>query len=299
MSQLQMEESPSLRSPVLIAAFAGWNDAAQAASSSILYLISGWSARRLAHIDPEEFYNFTEARPVIRLGPGSQRELEWPSNTFYYHIDHTLDQDVALLLGIEPHLKWRTFTEAVLELAKQCGVATLVTMGALLADAVHTRPVPLSGYSMDRDLSVRLGSMRIAGTRYQGPTGIVGTLHDACRRNGLPAASLWASVPYYLGTTPNPKASHALLSAVGELLDLHLDLAPLQEQVNAFEQQVGEAVSANADVAAHIHELERRIDAALAGGAEAAEAGELPGSDLIIKDLEDFLRRQRHNGEET
>jgi predicted ATP-grasp superfamily ATP-dependent carboligase len=299
MSQLQMDESPSLRSPVLIAAFAGWNDAAQAASSSILYLINGWSARRLAHIDPEEFFNFTEARPVIRLGPGSQRELEWPSNTFYYHIDHNLTQDVALLLGIEPHLRWRTFTDAVLELAKQFGVTTLVTLGSLLADAVHTRPVPLSGYSMDRDLSVRLGSMRIAGTRYQGPTGIVGTLHDACRRNGLPAVSLWAGVPYYLGTTPNPKASHSLLSAVSELLDLHLDLAALEEQVRAFAQQVGEAVSSNPDVAAHIQELERRIDAALAGGGEAAEAGELPHSDLIIKDLEDFLRRQRHNGEET
>jgi predicted ATP-grasp superfamily ATP-dependent carboligase len=159
--------------------------------------------------------------------------------------------------------------------------------------------VPLSGYSMDRDLSVRLGSMRIAGTRYQGPTGIVGTLHDACRRNGLAAVSLWASVPYYLGTTPNPKASHALLSAANEFLDLHVDLAPLEEQVRAFEKQVGEAVSANPDVAAHIQELERRIDAALAGESAETEAGELPASDLIIKDLEDFLRRQRQDGEET
>jgi predicted ATP-grasp superfamily ATP-dependent carboligase len=298
MSHLRMDEQPSLRSPVLIAAFAGWNDAAQAASSSILYLMNGWSARSFASIDPEEFYDFTEVRPVIRLGPGSQRELEWPTNTFYYHIDHTLSQDVALLLGIEPHLKWRTFTDAVLEVIRQCGVTTLITLGALLADAVHTRPVPLSGYSMDRDLSVRLGSMRIAGTRYQGPTGIVGTLHDACRRNGLPAASLWASVPYYLGTTPNPKASHALLSAASDLLDLHVDLAPLEEQVRAFEKQVGEAVSSNPDVAAHIRELEARIDAALAGGTEAAEVGELPASDLIIKDLEDFLRSQRQDGEE-
>jgi proteasome assembly chaperone (PAC2) family protein len=299
MSHLRMEEQPSLRSPVLIAAFAGWNDAAQAASSSILYLMNGWSARSFASIDPEDFYDFTEVRPVIRLGPGSQRGLEWPTNTFYYHIDHTRSEDVTLLLGIEPHLKWRTFTETVLEVVQQCGVTTLVTLGALLADAVHTRPVPLSGYSMDRDLSVRLGSMRIAGTRYQGPTGIVGTLHDACRRNGLAAVSLWASVPYYLGTTPNPKASHALLSAAGELLDLRVDLAPLEEQVRAFEKQVGEAVSSNPDVAAHIQELEARIDAALAGGAEAAEAGELPASDLIIKDLEDFLRHQREDEEET
>ena len=297
MSYLQMEESPSLRSPILVAAFAGWNDAAQAASASVLYLIDRWSARRFAHIDPEEFYDFTEVRPMIRLGLGSQRELEWPSNSFYYHIDHSLSRDVALLLGIEPHLKWRTFTESVLEVVRQYSVGTLVTLGALLADAVHTRPVPLTGYSMDPELAARLASMRIAGTRYQGPTGIVGTLHDACRRSGLPAASLWASVPYYLGTTPNPKASHALLSTLSELLDLHLDLAPLEEQVRAFEQQVTQAVISNADVAAHILELEQRIDAALVEGAGEAEAGELPASDLIIKDLEDFLRRQRQDGE--
>ena len=299
MSHLEMDDSPTLRSPVLIAAFAGWNDAAQSASSSILYLVNRWSARRLAHIDPEEFFDFTEARPIIRLGPGSQRELEWPSNTFYYHIDHTLSRDVGLLAGVEPHLKWRTFTEAVLEVVRQSGVTTLVTLGALLADAVHTRPVPLSGYSMDRDLSVRLGSMRIAGTRYQGPTGIVGTMHDACRRSGLAAASLWAGVPYYLGTTPNPKASHTLLSAVGELLDLNLDLTALEEQVRAFEQQVSEAVAGNPDVAAHIAELERRIDAAPAGGGEEAEPSELPASDVVIKDLEDFLRRQRGDEEPT
>ena len=298
MSHLQIEESPSLRSPVLVAAFAGWNDAAQAASSSVLYLINRWSARRFAHIDPEEFYDFTEVRPMIRLGEGLQRELEWPGNIFYYHIDHTLSRDVTLLLGIEPHLKWRTFTESVLELVRQHSVSTLVTLGALLADAVHSRPVPLTGYSMDPDLAARLASMHIAGTRYQGPTGIVGTLHDACRRSGLPAASIWASVPYYLGTTPNPKASHALLSTLSGLIDLHLDLTPLQEQVQAFEQQVSQAVAGNSDVETHIRDLEQRIDAALAEGGGEAARGDLPPSDLVIEDLEDFLRRQRKNGEE-
>jgi predicted ATP-grasp superfamily ATP-dependent carboligase len=297
MSYLKIEVSPTLRSPVLVAAFAGWNDAAGAASSSLLFLISRWSARRFAHIDPEEFFDFTEARPIIRLGPDLQRELEWPSNTFYYHIDHSLSRDVVLLLGIEPHLKWRTFTESVLELARESGVTSVVTLGALLADAVHTRPVPLTGYSMDPLLSGRLASMGMTGARYQGPTGIVGTLHDACRRSGLPAASLWASVPYYLGTTPNPKASHTLLSSLNTLLDLRLDLTPLEEEVRSFEQQVTEAVASNPGVAAHIRELEQRIDAAQAEGAEEAETGELPASDLIIKDLEDFLRRQRGNGE--
>jgi len=296
MSHLQIEESPSLRSPVLVAAFAGWNDAAQAASSSVLYLINRWSARRFAHIDPEEFYDFTEVRPMIRLGEGLQRELEWPGNIFYYHLDHSLSRDVTLLLGIEPHLKWRTFTESVLEVVRQRGVSTLVTLGALLADAVHTRPVPLTGYSMDPDLAARLASKNIAGTRYQGPTGIVGTLHDACRRSGLPAASVWASVPYYLGTTPNPKASHALLSTLSDLLELHLDLTALEEQVQAFELQVSQAVAGNSDVETHIRDLEQRIDAAPAEGGETAP-GDLPPSDLVIEDLEDFLRRQRQNGE--
>jgi len=297
MSHLQMEETPGLRSPVLVTAFAGWNDAAQAATGSVLFLAQGWSARRFAHIDPEEFYDFTEARPIVRLDPKLQRALEWPSNTFYYHIDHSLSRDAVLLLGIEPHLKWRTFTECVLELARQCGVSTVVTLGALLADAVHTRPVPMTGYSMDADMAARLASMGVTGTRYQGPTGIVGTLHDACRRGGLPTASLWASVPYYLGTAANPKASHALLSTINALLDLSLDLTSLEEQVRAFEQQVTEAVVSNPEVSAHILELERRIDAAQAEGAEA-ETGELPATDIVIKDLEDFLRRQRQDGED-
>jgi predicted ATP-grasp superfamily ATP-dependent carboligase len=298
MSHLQIEETPSLRSPVLVTAFAGWNDAAQAATGSVLFLAERWSARRFANIDPEEFFDFTETRPIIRLGQDMQRELEWPSNTFYYHIDHSLSRDAALLLGIEPHLKWRTFTESVLEVARQCGVSTVVTLGALLADGVHTRPVPLTGYSMDALLARRLASMGMTGIRYQGPTGIVGTLHDACRRNGLPAASLWASVPYYLGTTPNPKASHALLSTLDALLDLHLDLTSLEEQVSAFEEQVTQAVASNPEVAGHIRELEQRVDAAQAGGAEA-EVGELPASDIVLKDLEDFLRRQRGNGEDA
>ena len=295
MSHLQSEETPSLRSPVLITAFAGWNDAAQAATGSVLFLAERWSARRFAHIDPEDFFDFTDARPIIRLSPDMQRELEWPSNAFYYHIDHKLSRDAALLLGIEPHLKWRTFTESVLELARQCGVGTVVTLGALLADAVHTRPVPLAGYSMDPDLSERLASMGMTGTRYQGPTGIVGALHDACRRSGLATASLWVSVPYYLGTTANPKASYALLSTLNALVDLQLDLTSLEEQARAFEQQVTQAVAGNPEVAGHILELERRIDAAQVEGAQA-EAGELPASEIVIKDLEDFLRRQRGNG---
>ena len=296
MSHLQMEESPDLRSPILVTAFAGWNDAAQAATGSVLFLADRWSAQRFARIEPEEFFVFTEARPMIRLNPELQRELEWPANVFYYHIDQSLSRDATLLLRIEPHLKWRTFTEVVLEVAKQCGVSTVVTLGALLADAVHTRPVPLAGYSMDPQLSARLASMGMMGTRYQGPTGIVGALHDAFRRSGLPTASLWASVPYYLGTTANPKASHALLSTLSALLDLHLDLTSLEEQVQTFEQQVTQAIAGNPEVAGHIRELERRIDAAEVEGAEA-ESGELPASDIVIKDLEDFLRRQRGNGE--
>lgn len=297
MSHLRMEESPSLRSPVLVTAFAGWNDAAQAATASVLFLAERWSARRFASIDPEEFYDFTETRPIIRLDPELQRDIEWPNNTFYYHIDHSLSRDVVLLLGIEPQLKWRTFCESVLELARQHGVSAVVTLGALLADAVHTRPVPLAGYSTEPPLAEGLASMGLGGTpRYQGPTGIVGTLHQACRGSGLAVASLWASVPYYLGTTANPKASHALLSTLSGLMDLRLDLESLEEQARSFEEQVTQAVATNPEVAAHIRQLEQRIDTAQTEGGEP-ETEELPASDIVIKDLEDFLRRQRGNGE--
>jgi proteasome assembly chaperone (PAC2) family protein len=207
MSNLEVGEVPPLRSPVLVMAFGGWNDAGQSATTAVRSLIEGWSAQRFASIDPEEFFDFTSARPTVRLAPDLQRELEWPNNAFFYKADPALSRDFVLLLGTEPHLKWRAFTGAVLQLAQQCGVSQAMGLGALLSETPHSRSVPLTGFATDPELAAKLGELRVTPTRYEGPTGIVGTMHDACRREGLSAVSLWAAVPHYLGTTQNPKGA--------------------------------------------------------------------------------------------
>lgn len=289
MGHINFDAQPELRDPVLIGAFRGWNDAAEAATACIRVLLDKWSAKPLATIDPEEFFDFTQARPIVRLAPGMQRELEWPSNEFFYHVGVDPAPDVILLLGTEPHLKWRTFTAEIVELAKRFGVRLVITLGALLAEAVHTRPVPITGYTTDAEVGPRLQQLGIFPTRYEGPTGIVGTLHDACRRAGLPTASVWAAVPHYLGATPNPRASLAILRALSTLLNMNLDLTDLASIAISFEQNVTEAVNQNEGLSAYVKELERRFDE---GSSEGKEP-EFPPTSAIIHDLEEFLRNQR------
>jgi len=296
MSYLEVAELPSLRSPVLVMAFGGWNDAGQAATSAVRFLIEGWSAERFASIDPEEFFDFTSARPTIRLAPGQQREVEWPSNAFFYKADPALSRDFVLLLGTEPHLKWRAFTGAVLQVAQQCGVTLAVGLGALLSETPHSRSVPLTGFATDSELAARLEQLRIVPTRYEGPTGIVGTIHDACRRQELSAASLWAGVPHYLGATENPKGAAALLHSLDILLDLGLDLGGLEKAVADFERDVAGAIARNPEIAAYVQELERRSDAMSEEEAAAGAGGaELPGGDILIEELEDFLKGRRED----
>ena len=292
MEFLEVHEVPSLRSPVLITAFAGWNDAAQAATSALRFLIKEWTARPLASIDPEEFFDFTSTRPLVRLDADLQRELEWPSNRFFYHADADLDRDVVLLLGTEPHLKWRAFTRAVLELAERCGVSLVISLGALLADTAHSRPVPLTGFATDPGLVERLGRQGITSSRYEGPTGIVGVLHDAFRRQGVPSASLWAAVPHYLGATPNPKATATLLRTLANLFSFDLDLRDLDEAAEHFERQVGEALSSNPEIASYVQELEQRADASAEEPA-GEEGTELPSGETMVRELEEFLRHRR------
>jgi proteasome assembly chaperone (PAC2) family protein len=294
MKHITVEELPSLRKPLLVMAFAGWNDAAQSATMAARYLVGTWSAHRFASVDPEEFFDFTSTRPMVKIGTDGTRQLDWPANDFYYHQLPSLDRDVLIFVGTEPSLRWRTFVSEVLEVAEQCGVSLVVTVGALLADAVHSRPVPLAGYASKPDLAEKLGQLRIMSTRYEGPTGIVGVIHDACRRKGLPAVSLWASVPHYLGVTGNPKAAAALLRPIDSLFGLQLDLGELEEASRAFEEQVAEVVAGSPEIAAYVRELERRIDEAVEGEAEPSLGGpELPSSDIVIRDLEEFLRLRR------
>src|SRR3990170_2080075 len=270
MEYLQCEQLPELRRPTFFAAFRGWNDAGEAATMAVRHLAESWSARPFATIDPEEFFDFTVARPLIYVGPEQQRDLEWPANCFYFHRRDEAGEDAVLLLGTEPHLKWRAFAGVVVELFRRLGGARLVTMGGLVAESVHTRPPPISGFTSEKELAPRLEALAITRTRYEGPTGIVGILHDACRRAGVPAVSLWVSAPPYLGGTENPKAALALLETLDRLLHLGVDLAPMVGRSRSFEDRVNAAVAGNKEVRAYIEQLERRIDAGM-GPTSAAE----------------------------
>jgi proteasome assembly chaperone (PAC2) family protein len=296
MSYLEMAEVPPLRRPVLVMAFGGWNDAGQAATTAVRFLIEGWSAQRFASIDPEEFFDFTSTRPRIRLAPDLQRELEWPSNAFFYKADPALSRDFVLLLGTEPHLKWRAFTGAVLEVAQQCGITQAMGLGGFLGETPHSRSVPLTGFATDPKLAARLEQLHATPTRYEGPTGIVGTMHDACRREGLSAASLWAAVPHYLGATENPKGAAALLHTLDVLFDLGLDFRRIEKAVADFEKEVARAIASNPEIAAYVQELERRSDALSEAEAVAGPGGlELPSGDVLIEELEEFLKGRRED----
>lgn len=279
-----------LRRPVLIMAFAGWNDASEAATTAARTLARAWSAERFATIDPEEFYHFGLSRPHIRFKAGSrtEREVIWPATEFSAASVAELDRDVIVGVAIEPHLKWKTYCGLILELARRCRVSLVLTLGALLADVAHTRPVSVTGTTSDRELAAMLG---IRPTRYEGPTGIVGVLNSACREQGMPTASLWANVPHYISGTENPRAALALVQRVAEFLQARVDLPELQEAARQFEQNLAEIVARNAEIAAYVKRLEAK-------GAEEDEPPpfpreELPPASDLVAEIEQFLRQQR------
>jgi proteasome assembly chaperone (PAC2) family protein len=286
---LQLDHLPQLRKPMFIAAFRGWNDAGEAATLAVRHLIESWSAEGFAAIDSEEFFDFTVARPLIRITEEGQRDLVWPVNDFLYHQRPEGDNDVVLFIGTEPHLKWRTFCSAVRDLFQRLDGSRLLTLGSLVAATTHRRPPPVTGFSTEEALRDRLEGMTITRARYEGPTGIVGALHDSWRRAGLSAASLWAGLPPYLGDAQNPRGALALLEALDRVFAFVPDMAPLVEASRSFEEQIDEALRDNVQMRAYLAELEKRIDA---GVAEAATPDLPPAGDLI-GELEAFLRRQR------
>jgi len=253
-----MERRPSLRRPVLVAAFRGWNDGAQGASLATSFLAQSWEARRFADIDPEEFFDFQATRPHVALEEGLTRRIDWPDTVFYHGEIPGIDRDAVLTLGIEPNLRWRTFSDEVVDLARELGVELVVTLGALLADVPHTRPAPVTGSASDPKLVDELG---LASSRYEGPTGIVGVVHDACRRAEVPSASLWAAVPHYASLAASPKAALALCSRLADLLGTEFDLDDLERASSAYEAQVSEAVAADEETEAYVRQLEERRDA--------------------------------------
>src|SRR5438067_2196639 len=279
---LRISERPSLERPIMIVAFRGWNDGGQGASLAAGYLAKVWGAERFADLDPEHFYDFQATRPHVSLVNGMTRRIDWPENVFYHCRIPGADRDAVLLLGIEPNLRWRTFGEKIIGLAQELGVEMVVTLGALLADVPHTRPAPVTGSATDPKLIEELG---LEGSRYEGPTGIVGVVHDACREARLPSVSLWAAVPHYVSLAPSPRAALALCERLRGLIGAELDTAELEEAATAYAEQVSEAVATDAETASYVEELERRVDTI-----EEAEEQELPSGDSIAAELTRYLR---------
>jgi predicted ATP-grasp superfamily ATP-dependent carboligase len=284
--ELRIERRPELERPVLITAFRGWNDGGQGATLACGYLAKLWRAERFGEIDPEGFFDFQATRPHVSLVEGLTRRIDWPENAFYAASPEGLGRGAVLLLGIEPNLRWRSFTELIVDLARELRVELVVTLGALLADVPHTRPAPVTGSATDQALVERLG---LQASRYEGPTGIVGVLHDVCRRFDVPSASLWAAVPHYVSLAPSPRAAVALCQRLSSLLETRIDTAELDEAVESYTKQVSEAVAADEDTVAYVEELERRAD--------TIDESDLPSGDTLAAELTRFLR-EREQGQE-
>jgi len=287
MSELTVSHRPRLRRPVLLAAFRGWNDGGQGASLGGGYLAKLWDASRFAEIDSEGFFDFQATRPHVSLVEGLTRRIDWPDNAFFHAEMPDADRDIVILLGIEPNLRWRAFSRLVVGLAQDLGVELVVTLGSLLADVPHTRPAPVTAAASDEALVQEMG---LEPSRYEGPTGIVGVMLDACREAGIPSVSLWAAVPHYVSLAPSPRAALALCRRFGELVGVDVDVSELEQAAREYSEQVSEAVSADAETAAYVEELERRVDL-------LEEAEELPSGDSLAAELTRFLRERDEENE--
>ncbi len=291
MTDLIWRERPELRAPVMVCAFKGWNDAGEAASAALSYIKGSFDAHEVGEIDPEEFYDFTAVRPTVRLTDGDVREIDWPENSLSAAEVPGADGDLVLLQGVEPSLRWRRFTGDVISAARELGVRMVITLGALLADVPHSRPVGVTGITSDEALVERLG---FEPPSYEGPTGIVGVLQRACAEEGLPAVSLWASVPHYVAASPNPKVALALVRAFEGAAGVAVDGGELEEAAEDYERQVTAAVASDPEVTAFVERLESAMDDAQAENPPDEE--QLPSADTIARDFQRFLRQRGPGG---
>ncbi|HEX2051419.1 MAG TPA: PAC2 family protein [Actinomycetota bacterium] len=283
---LSHENEPELRKPVMVSAFRGWNDAGDAASFAAQHLARVWSAKKFASIDPEEFFDFQAVRPQVSLKDGVTRYITWPSNEFWAATPEGAEHDVIVLVGTEPNLRWRTFSRVVVDVARRYDVELVITLGALLADVPHSRPVHITGTAVDPELVERLGLVR---SRYEGPTGIVGVLHDALGGAGVASASIWAAVPHYLAVNPNPKAALALVRKTLELVDAPAPVDDLERATTVYERRVSDMVASDDDVQAYVRLLEERADER---ELEEIDPSRLPSGDALAAELERFLRER-------
>ena len=280
MDFVELEGNPKLRHPRVVAAFRGWNDAGGAASLAAGYLRSVTDAERFAVIDCEPFVDYQQTRPTLSMVDGDVRRVEWPVTEVFASQDH----DLMIVLGTEPNMRWRAFSDSIVELARRYRSELVITMGALLADTPHTRPVPVSASASDPDLMERHGLVR---STYEGPTGIVGILHDSCSRAGLTSASLWAATPHYISAAPNPQAALALLERLSDLAGTPAGSAELERAASEYQLRVASAIADDPDVAGYVEQLE-----------QAADRDDPPTGEELAADFERYLREQGNEGDD-
>lgn len=318
MEYVRLSATPHLERAVLIGAFGGWNDAANAATWALKFLVHQWDAQQFAEIDPEQFYDFTSSRPQVRINSGSMRRLTWPANRFYAHrsdreieLQPSGQRDIILLLGEEPHLQWKTFSKQVVSLCRECNVDEMVLLGSLSAEVPHTAPVPVSGVTSQPSLLKRLVGAGVQRASYNGETGILAVLHEVARKEGIPSTSLWGASPHYVSATPNLPVSEALLQKMDSLYGFGLHLRDLSRAAQRFNNRVSSLVADDPEVTAYVHDLEQRsgvlppvVDPNLprfdASGVHTISAeGGLPSPEQAVEDVEELLRFYRgdSNGE--
>lgn len=288
MTPLRILQQPELHEPILIAAFAGWSDAGGAATSASQYLIDRWHAERIAEIEAEDFFDFTQLRPTVRY-QGETRVIEWPENAFFHH--RMPGQDLIILNGIEPHLKWKGYVSAFMEVVQTFNIKMVISLGSMFVEYPHTRPLRITGQVPDEEMQKRAG-LTTRGGRYEGPTGINGVLNATFRELGIPAATIWANVPHYVSASPNPPATLALLKSLTAMLSLEVPLGRMVRASAAFDAQLNEATARNTEVSEYVRTLEERVDAE---ERDIELPAELPATEMIVQDIEDFLRRAKED----
>ncbi len=285
MDRIEWSERPALKSPLVVCAFKGWNDAGEAATAALGFLIDSFDATEVGRIDPEEYYDFTAVRPTVRLSEGRTRVIEWPENTLHAAHAAGAEHDLLLIQGTEPSLRWRRFTALVVEAARDLDAHMVITIGSLLADVPHSRPVPITGIASDGALVERLGYER---STYEGPTGIVGVLHHECAKAGISSVSLWASVPHYVAAAPNPKAALALIRSFEGVAGVAVEALDLEESAADYERQVSAAVASDPEVKSFVERLEQTLDEAQPD----MPPERIPSADSIARDFQRFLRQR-------
>jgi proteasome assembly chaperone (PAC2) family protein len=293
MPNLHWHEHGPLRDPILVCAFKGWNDAGESASAAVQFLCESFDAEPLADIDPDDFYDFTAVRPTVRLVEGRSRAIDWPANSFHAARVPGADRDLIMLNGVEPSLHWKAYCGAVLEVVRETGTGMVATLGALLADVPHSRPVGITGLASTDGLVERLGFER---TSYEGPTGIVGVLHATCANAGLDCVSLWAPVPHYVAATPNPKAALGLVRGFEGIAGIAVDATALETASEDYDRQVTAAVATDPDVKAFVERLEEMADEL--SEEEGPSEEQLPSGDVIAREFQRFLRQRGPEGGE-